>query len=53
VGIGVVFRSIVVVLRVGFFGCKSLQPRFKIGMETGLIVIDKDGSSDVHCVNQT
>jgi hypothetical protein len=53
VGIGVVFRSIVVVLRVGFLRGKSLQPRFKVGMEAGLIVIDKDGSGDVHCVNQT
>jgi hypothetical protein len=51
VGIGVVFRPIVVVLGVGFLRGKSLKPGFKIGMKARLVVVDKDRSRDVHCVD--
>ena len=47
-GIGIVFKTIVPVLRIGFFRCKFFKPDFKIMMQTRFIIIDKYAAGDMH-----
>jgi predicted tellurium resistance membrane protein TerC len=51
-GIGVIFRAIVLVLRVRLFWRQLFKPPFEIVMKSGFIVVDKDTGRDMHRVHQ-
>ncbi len=50
--VGVVFESVVSVLRIGFFGSKFLQPGFIVTVKTGLVVVNENRRGYVHRVNE-
>ena len=53
-GIAIVFPSqVVVITTVWFMRCQFFKPAFVIPMKPRLIIIDEDGSGDMHCVDKT
>ena len=50
VGIGIVFGSIVRVLRVGLLGGQFFQPPLEVLVQPGLVVIDKYARGAVRCL---
>jgi len=50
VSVGIIFKSIMLVLRVRLFRGQFFEPYFKIMMQAGFIIIDKDTAGDVHGV---
>jgi hypothetical protein len=48
--IGVVFSVVVVVLRIGFFRGQFFQPNFKVVVQAGFVIVDKDAGGDVHSI---
>ena len=49
--VGIVFGSVVAVLAVGFFGSQMFEPFLEVGMESRLIVVNKDRSGNVHGID--
>ena len=51
--VGIVFGSVVAVLAMGFFGSQMFKPPLEVGMESWLVVVNKNGSGDVHSIDET
>ena len=51
-GIGVILGPVVPVLGMGFFRGEFFQPFFKILVQAGFVIVDKDGGGDVHGVDE-
>ncbi len=51
-GIGIVLAVIVTILRNRLMRSELLQPDFEIMVKAGFVIIDEDGSRDMHGIDQ-